>query len=469
MPDFVVRGGYSLSFLPPDITAAIIASGSTINAAATSITNNSSVPANFMSQGFQSLNNVILQPVGRSNPNFMQTRLNQNLSSPLPTTAYPDMQQWNFAIAKEFGHSMSIQAGYEGTKGTHMPGGPGGLNEIPDSAYTAAGLDNVSTSPYFGKPLTQLTSVTGPTVSVNGKVLTVGQTLRPFPQFTGFTNSVVRSGATRYDALQAQFQKRFQGGESIQASYTWAKSIDNVDASGGGEAKASSISGGGGGAVQDNYNFKAERSLSLYNMPQRLVITYSLQLPFGKGQAFASNVNTATDKLISGWTVHGITTFQDGFPISLSYNGGNPLTQNFGATALRPNYTPGNIAVVNGTSYTCNSKTLPGTPYQRFKNGNDLWFNPACFTFPGNYAFGNEPRVDPVLKSQGLHNFDFTAEKVTKLGERVTTEFKMEFFNLFNSVQFNPPGLAVNGTQYDNIESAGTLPRQIQASLRFSF
>jgi len=97
--------------------------------------------------------------------------------------------------------------------------------------------------------------------------------------------------------------------------------------------------------------------------------------------------------------------------------------RSFGGGVLRPNVVPG-----------CN-KTIGGSAISRLNK----WFNTSCFTFPGQFAFGNQPRVDANLKSQGIDNYDFSLMKSTKVTERATVQFRAEFFNLFNRVQFAPP------------------------------
>lgn len=68
------------------------------------------------------------------------------------------------------------------------------------------------------------------------------------------------------------------------------------------------------------------------------------------------------------------------------------------------------------------------------------WFNTSCYTVAPPFAFGNEPKVSPVLSAQGIDNFDFSLVKKTAITECINPQFRAEFFNLFNIVQFAPPG-----------------------------
>src|SRR5207249_11314150 len=99
----------------------------------------------------------------------------------------------------------------------------------------------------------------------------------------------------------------------LLAAYTNAKLISNTDTltdwlEGG--------TSGGSGPIQDWNNLKREKSLSAQDVAQRLVISYVLDLPFGKGKKYFSGVSGAGGKVVSGWGVDGVTTFQRGFPRS---------------------------------------------------------------------------------------------------------------------------------------------------------
>ena len=157
-----------------------------------------------------------------------------------------------------------------------------------------------------------------------------GQLLRPYPQYTGFSMANPTNRNSIYHSLQVKVEKRFGRGGTLLGSYTWSKLISDTDTITGWLEP-----GGGAGGAQDNYNIRAERSLALYDTPHRAVISYIVDMPFGKGQPFAQNLHGVADKLISGWGINGATTFQSGnpLPISVATN-----TNGFGG-GQRPNRT----------------------------------------------------------------------------------------------------------------------------------
>jgi len=203
---------------------------------------------------------------------------------------------------------------------------------------------------------------------------------------------------------------------------------------------------------------RGERSLSSQDVPQRLAISYVVDLPFGQGKKFLGSANARLEKLIGGWGVDGVTTFQRGFPLVFTNGQANDATL-FGAGS-RPN-------VVSG----CHRATS-GSVTDRLNH----WFNPACFAAPADFTLGNESRADSALRSDGVDNFDFAIFKRTAFGadERTNIEFRTEFFNLFNRTQFAPPNTiccSSNNANFGVVTSTapGTNPRLIQFALKLLF
>ena len=100
--------------------------------------------------------------------------------------------------------------------------------------------------------------------------------------------------------MQVKLEKRFRGAGSVLASYTYSKLITDIEA-GRGWLEAP----GGIAAIQNNNNLAGERSVSSFDVPHRLVVSYVLDLPIGKGQRFLPSVGGVPGKLISGWGFDG--------------------------------------------------------------------------------------------------------------------------------------------------------------------
>jgi len=104
------------------------------------------------------------------------------------------------------------------------------------------------------------------------------------------------------------------------------------------------------------------------------------------------------------------------------------------------------------------------------------WFNTSCFAAPADFTFGDEPRVDPTLRSDGANNFDVAIFKKIPLGKegRAGIESRVEFFNLLNRPQFGPPNTiccTANNANFGFVTSTapGTNPRLIQFALKMFF
>jgi hypothetical protein len=256
-----------------------------------------------------------------------------------------------------------------------------------------------------------------------------------------------------YQSMQLKVQKRLAAGAQILATYTVSKLIDNTNS----EInwlEAASPSWGDTNA----YNIRAERSLDGFDVPQRLVIASVLDLPVGKGRKYLSHMNAVGNAVIGGWGVDTIITFQRGFPIII---GGCPgALSNSGI----PNAGCSVPIRLQGESLT------HGTLDQRLAH----WFNPATFTAgPSDYyGFGNDSRTEPNLRDDGVKNFDFGIFKNFGLSpeDRVNLQFRGEFFNAFNRVQFNPPNTSCcGGASFGQVTGQYNLPRIVQFALRLNF
>jgi hypothetical protein len=160
-------------------------------------------------------------------------------------------------------------------------------------------------------------------------------------------------------------------------------------------------------------------------------------------------VSGVADKVASGWGINGVTIFQRGFPLSFST-----------ALNLTGSYTGGSRPNVLGPD-----KSVSGSPVSRIYE----YFNVADFGQPSAYTFGNEARTDPTLRTDGINNFDFALFKNTAITERVGLQFRAEFFNTFNRVQFADPGTSLGTANFGVVTSALNQPRLIQFGLRLQF
>lgn len=412
----VVRAGYGINFLPQWTTSAAPYS-SPINAAITNVPFGGTLSNPLLGK-------PLLQPIGRT-PGGLTQFQGQSIASRIPNQTYSYVQQWNLDIQQALGQRASLEFSYGGARGEHLPLPRLDINQLPDSSFS------------LGSAL----------LVPNAQRVLAGQLLRPYPEYQQVNATGSFSGDSYYNSFLATFQQRFSFGGTVLADYTWSKFMSNT------EAYTSFLESNTVGALQDNTNLAAERSLLTFDVPHRAIFSYVMELPFGHGKHFLANTSGAAGKLVSGWSVAGITTFASGFPLAITSAAPNDLAIYFGAGTIRPNVLPG-----------CN-KSISGV-----HPGSGLpVINAACFTAPGLFSFGNESRVDSSLRAQGINNWDFSASKLTHLTEKVSLDFRGEFFNIFNRVQFGEPNTSAGGAFFGVVTSQYNLPRQIQLSLRVAF
>jgi hypothetical protein len=457
-PKTVVRSGYGIFWVPSDVSFALNPVNDMLNAGSTTYTGTVDGVHPFRSISLPFPEGIFAPPgrsLGDRGTQQFLTQVVQSITE-ADHTHHPGgyAQQWNLSLERLLPGGFLLSAAYVGSKGTHLEQYSEQVNQISDALLAQAAAQFAAGG---RSAVTLLQSVPNP-FFVNGQALalaapttTAGQLLRPYPQYTSVELAGRGSFASGYHALQVSARRRFAGGGSLLVAYTNSKLISNTDT-------LTSWLETGVGPLEDNNNLRGERSLSSQDVPQRLVISYVLDLPFGQGRRYLSDEGSRWNAVVGGWGIDGVTTLQRGSPLIFRNGQANDATL-FGAGS-RPN-------VLSG----CH-KTFSGASIARLNR----WFNTGCFAAPPDFTFGSESRVDPTLRSDGVDNFDFAVFKKVSLGReaRAGGEFRVEFFNLFNRTQFAPPNTtccSANNANFGVVTSTapGTNPRLIQFALKFLF
>lgn len=458
-PGTILRSGYGIFWIPNYVSYGLNPNNDMVNAASTTYTGtvDGIHPYNSISLPFP---DGISAPPGRTlgtagTQQFL-TQVVQSITE-VDRGNHPEgyVQQWNFSLERQLPGKLSLIAAYVGSKGTHLAQYSQQVNQISDNLLSQA-AGQFATG---GRSAVTLLRPTPNPFFINGRALalatpttTAGQLERPYPEYTSVELAGQGSFDSIYHSLQLTAQKSFQAGGSLMAAYTNSKLISNTDTLTAWLETAVGI-------IQDNNNLRGERSLSSQDVPQRLVVSYVLDLPFGQDRQYFSQIGSGLNRAIGGWGVDGVATFQRGFPLVFSNGQANDATL-FGAGSSRPDILP-----------SC-QKNSAGGGDDRLGN----WFNTACFSAPADFTFGTEPRVDPTLRSAGVDNIDVALFKRLFLGqnERSGVELRVEFFNLLNRTQFAPPNTICCTTNNANFgvitsTSPGTNPRLIQFASKFFF
>ena len=249
----------------------------------------------------------------------------------------------------------------------------------------------------------------------------------PFPLFRA-NNYLTSWGRSNYHALQTQYNRRFSKGLSFMVNYTWSKSID-IGCTGWFVENCSQ---------QNPYNFNIDRSVAGIDLTHNLNFNWVYELP-------VRFENPALQAILGGWKFNGLALFASGQPYTPTVNG------DIAGTGL-PNgrYRP---------DYVGDPKLSNPTPA--------AWINTAAFAVPQTGTFGNAGRNS--LRADGINNIDFSFFKVFDVTESTRVEYRVEFFNGFNTPQYAAPSSNVSRGNFGRVLSTANRARQIQMGLKLYF
>ena len=247
------------------------------------------------------------------------------------------------------------------------------------------------------------------------------------PYGYGSFREIDTNSSATYHSLQLSLNKRVSHGFTVLGSYTFSKLLDYFSAQN--QAATS----------QDPYNLRADRSRSSNDRRHIFNMTIVYQLPkFGQGLAW---------KALGGWELASMTSIVSGAPVNITSGVDNSLT---GVGNDRPD--------------------LVGNPVRAHSSEDDMlarFFDPAAFVAnqPGRYGNVGRNLINGVAQS----TTDLALVKAFPIGDRFgKIQFRAEFYNSLNHVNFGGPTAALNNRNFGRILSAGG-PRILQFALRYTF
>jgi len=238
-----------------------------------------------------------------------------------------------------------------------------------------------------------------------------------------------------YNSLQVTINKRLAKGLQMLLSYTYSHSLD--DYSGSDVSDITLIPGD----MVNEHNYAS----SDFDRRQRFVGSYLYNLPdFYHGDSgFAKRV-------ANSWSFSGIVTLQSGVPFSI-------YGEDSAFQATMADLVPGRTIASAIKSGSVNSRL-------------GEYFDTSAFAVPitlGDLGFGTLGRN--ILRGPKQINTDLAIVKTIPIREHQNVEFRSEFFNLFNNVNFaNPINVASSGN-FGQIVATSTGPRVIQFALKYTF
>jgi hypothetical protein len=377
-------------------------------------------------------------PPGRNAAAF----LGIGAGTPSPVDNNPQYQMWNVSVQREMpGHGV-LELSYVGTKGTHLYFGTGDIVSALNVLYPQywslgrPALSSLVSNPFYGKITNPLSTLSLPTVALS-------QLLKPYPEYTsvGGYRASRNIANSMYHAFTIKYEKRFSRGLSLLAHYTISKMISDSDESG---SDVDFIAGGS--SVQDIFNLRNERSLAVFDIPQRLVVSFDYQIPIGRNRALGKGMNRILDGVIGGWEVSSVITAQSGTPIAITQSASNL----FNGANQRPNWV--------------GDPSMPGPVSGKLNN----YFNVGAFQQVGPDLLGSAPRTLPYYRNPGFLNEDATLSKNFNFTERRYVQLRLEAYALTNTPQWRAPNASFGDSAFGQITAAGGA-RQLQIAAKFYF
>jgi len=305
-------------------------------------------------------------------------------------------QQWNAAVQTQVPGGVSLQAAYVGNKVTHLS------KNIPLNQSTPGATAPATRSPY--------------------------------PSY-GSISYFTSEGASTYNSLQLQAERRISSTLTFLAAYTYARCIDDASAGSIGETDT---------GVQDIHNLRAQKGLCAQDTRNRATVSSVYKLPFGRHLRYANHMNWIAEELVGGWELSGVLTSSTGQPFT-------PIMS-------------GDYANIGyGTTYPDRIGDPNSGPHNFLHE-----FNTAAFAAPalGPGHIGTSRRN--VAIGPGTNTLDIATMKNFALREELRLQFRAEMFNLLNHPNFTLPG-ATFGTAAFGQSSAAQDPRIFQFSLKVIF
>lgn len=310
-----------------------------------------------------------------------------------PVAKNPYIQSWSLSVQQALLSNTKLDVAYVGSKGTSLE-----TRVIPSQPTSYDPTDPASTYPLYNFG-------------------TFGQDGTPFAP--GEVIEGIFGAKSNYNSLQVSLDRRTKD-TAMLAAFTWGSAMDTASSQAGAGLDFTAWAG-----PMDSHDINRDYSKSSYDVNKRFVLSYVYQLPFGRGEHFASGVNSVTNVLIGGWQVNGIYQVQTGTPFSV-------LAVDLGGALQTVGQRPNQV----------------GSPYPAgFKKSYKEWYDINAYTQPAMGVFGTVGRNS--IRAAGINNFDASLFKNFSLYERLRFQFRVEAFNALNHTQFGAPpyGLVGNPSQ----------------------
>jgi len=294
----------------------------------------------------------------------------------------------------------------------------------------------------FQKALTSTLMLDTAYVGTRGVKFPMGRTYNQVDRITGIRpNPAMGEGAytdnsqeTVFHSWQTSLRQRFSHGLLFGANYTWGKALSYT---GGGTAL---VAGGDtAGGIEDFFNVKIERSLSVGDVAHdfSMDVLYDIPTPF-RNSTFAKHV-------LGGWQIAGIVKATTGEPLKVTQTGGRPDLIDIEGAVNKNCCSFGNLQYLNRSAFV----QLP------------------VVTASGRTARRGHESNSP-LRTPGYSNLNVSIGKNFSIAEGKTLEFKADMQNALNQTQYTNVSTSLSSVNFGQVTGTNGA-RIVQVQLRLAF
>ncbi len=297
----------------------------------------------------------------------------------------------------------------------------------------------------------------------------IAQAYKDFLPNTGIyeARAMVNDGWQNYNALQLELRRQYQGGIMGQMNYTFSHTRSN---STGGTSQSRYE------PYMDNARPQLDAGRSAYNLTHIVNANLIFDLPFGQGKRWV-NEGGVTNAIVGGWQLSGVFHYQSGSPVNMvstrgTFNksgrsGNNTAVTNMSVDEISNLF--GVFKQPNGNIYWIDPKVIntDGRAVGADNLANAAGFSGQVFFNPTAGEVGTLPIF--AFDAPAVWSMDAALAKRLTFAKRYNAEFRIEAFNVFNSVSFYSGDMNINSTTFGRITGVGVGARVVQLTARFTF
>ena len=327
------------------------------------------------------------------------------------------VEQYSASLEKQLGTQTTVEIGYLGAGGFHLQ-----RSHLINNAQPGAGLIQPR------RPFPKISFVNNTVFPAN---VASAMTSSTFPATT--INLLENTAQSWYDAGYVNVRRRASNRLSFLANYTFSKALEGAP-----DFRSPMFEAA---TPQNNDDLKAEKGPGC-DVRERVAVSAVYSSP-------TVGANRLVQALSRDWLGSIEYQAQTGFPMTMSV---------FGDTA-----NAGTVVGENPIRANATGKSIFGSGTKN----STTWFNPAAFTAPPAYTYGNVGRNS--VYGPGLQTMDLAIDRSFSMAEKTRFEARAEFFNALNHTNLGTPNRFVNTSSFGSITEVATPGREIQVSARLSF